>query len=258
MKIVLSGSGMLYPIHVGAIKRLLECGCIDEVCGTSGGAIIAAMIASGMDNYVDTVLDNLPAESKVLDPSFVNLRHYGLMSGKKIEDMFKKFYIPKFKDTKIPLKVITVDLNEKKHCIFGTKETPDFPIARAVRASMGIPGIFSPVSIGGNMHVDGGVVANFPLDIYGTGQDVVGVRIKPTIYRSNDILNIKDYISSIIGVMMDSLANHSIRAAVDARTITIPTTRSGLNFMLTKTEAEEMIEEGYSFVDKWLETHKVD
>jgi predicted acylesterase/phospholipase RssA len=108
------------------------------------------------------------------------------------------------------------------------------------------------------MHVDGGVVANFPLDIYGTGQDVVGVRIKPTIYRSNDILNIKDYISSIIGVMMDSLANHSIRAAVDARTITIPTTRSGLNFMLTKTEAEEMIEEGYSFVDKWLETHKVD
>lgn len=258
MKIVLSGSGMLYPIHVGAIKRLLECGCIDEICGTSGGAIVGAMIASGMDNFEDMVLDNLPADSNLLDPSFLNLRHYGLMSGKKIQEMFQKFYVKKFKDAVIPLKVITVDLNSKKHCIFGTKETPDFPVAKAVRASMGIPGIFSPISINNHMHVDGGVVANFPLDIYGTAKDVVGIRIKPSIYRENSILNVKDYISSIIGTMMDSLANSSIDAAIDARVVTIPTTRSGLNFMLSRNEAEEMIEEGYLFVDKWLKTHIVE
>ena len=50
VKLVLSGSGTRYPCFIGTIQRLLEEGYeIEEVCGTSGGAIIAAGFASWYD-----------------------------------------------------------------------------------------------------------------------------------------------------------------------------------------------------------------
>ena len=49
IKLVLSGSGTLYPVFVGAIKRLIKKGHqVQAICGTSGGAIVAAAIAGGM------------------------------------------------------------------------------------------------------------------------------------------------------------------------------------------------------------------
>jgi predicted acylesterase/phospholipase RssA len=265
IKLVLSGSGTRYPVHVGGIIRLQEEGYeIVEVCGTSGGAIIAAGIASGYNpsdpRCIELIKTILPSKSDIIDYSLKSLWcNWGLVEGNKLQARLKTIFKPTFKDAIIPLHIVTTNIDKQISRVFSTSRDPDLCIGTAVHASMAIPGIFAPVKINDNLHVDGGVISNYFLDIFGSGEDVIGLRFGSSGSSSGyapinpiQINNLKDYINATISSAVEAGNKEHIDEAVFARTITLKTKHPNLNFKIGDQEVDEMIDEGYKSVNQWL------
>lgn len=264
IKVVLSGSGTRYPVHVGGLIRLVEEGYeIEEMCGTSGGAIVAAGIASGHSigpQLVDIMKELLPSKQGLIDYSLLSLFfRWGFVKGDKITELFKQYSPRTFADTTIPLHVVTTNLDRRAPRIFSTKDTPGVCVATAVRASMSIPGVFTPVKIDNEYYVDGGLTGNFVLDIFGTGENVFGLRFGEKNRFANwkdaprnPINGVADFIDANIESMINATMREHIDDAMFARTITLDTKHGGLNFKMTESDIEEMVHEGWASVDKWL------
>jgi NTE family protein len=192
ISIVLSGSGTLFPLHAGALCAVEDAGyTIKEITGVSGGALVGALWAAGYRGRdLRKVLCDNPLTWKFWDLSLWPWRSLGLLKGRKIERLIGKIIGPvqKFKDVKdLHLNIVTACLDfqadplEPRPTYWTQKNSPDQSISRAVRASMSLPGIFTPVSMSdGLRHVDGGVLNNFPIDdLYPPDHPtkVLGIRI---------------------------------------------------------------------------------
>lgn len=249
IKLVLSGSGTLYPAHVGAVKAMVESGHqIEEVCGVSGGAIVAAAIASGykVDDLVKLVKQTLPAKNDLIDISLWSLlTKWGLIKGEKIEKMFEKFLVKTFADVKVPLKIVVANVNTGAPEFLSKETTPNLSIAKAVRASMAIPFVFCPVKLGQNTYVDGGWVSNFPIDVFGPGENVVGVRFDAAEKERKTISSIKDYIPALINTSIDANMSEDLEDARKACVIKVKTKHKNLNFGMTDKDVDEMVADGH-------------
>ncbi len=162
------GSGAAYGVSsVGALKVLDEKGIhIDVIAGTSMGAVIGSLYASG--------LSSKEIEDEILSMDWNKLLDFvvpekGFVSGNKIENYLRDILEhKKFEDLKIPLYVTAVDLKKGRLVVFNKGD-----IATAVRASISIPGIFTPVDMSGMRLVDGGVLDPLPTDIVKKRSDFV-------------------------------------------------------------------------------------
>ena len=85
----------------------------------------------------------------------------GLIKGQKIQNYFKKLFENKnFSDLKKPLYIISTDIFNSQEIVFNEGN-----LAKAVRASISVPGIFHPIVNNGRILVDGGVIDNLPIKI---------------------------------------------------------------------------------------------
>lgn len=162
------GGGAAYGLSaIGILKVLEEKGIpIDIISGTSIGAVIGALYASGMsasdleDEFSSIDLENL------LD--FVVPKR-GIVGGNKIENYLRQLIKNKsFKELEIPLYITAVDIDKGQLVIFKNGD-----VASAVRASMSIPGVFLPVEMGGRTLVDGGVLDPLPIDVLRKHADII-------------------------------------------------------------------------------------
>lgn len=257
VKIVLSGSGTLYPLHAGALWALWDAGYeAGEIAGVSGGAIIAAAVASGYrpgEELNTLLLETLPAKNKLLDFSWMPWWHWGLLKGNKLERKFKQIYVPTFFETTIPLHIVGVNLDTMERVIWNFQNSPNMNLSKAVRASISIPGVFKPVLINGDYHVDGGVAGSFLPDIYGEDEpEVMAFRILSTASLFERISSATDYIFSVIGTMLESLDAENIEDAGEVDQLNLLTDESFLNFNMDKKKVEELIQQGYDQTMKWL------
>jgi NTE family protein len=261
IKLVLSGSGTLYPVHVGGILRLAEAGYeISEVCGTSGGAIVAAALGTGYKpntELVKMIKATLPHKHNVIKPSLWTLFwRWGLIKSKDLESVMNEYLALRLGDTVIPTHIVAANIDTKTHRIFNSKDDPDFSLAKAVRTSISIPFVFEPIKIDGQLYVDGGVAANFPLDIFGTGKGVVGFRVRgKKTAAEKKISNIKDYTSAVLDTLIETNMKEHIEDAIFAKTIFLESEHDSLNFNISDTDVDAMIREGYDAVDSWLQTN---
>jgi len=265
IKVVLSGSGTRYPVHLGGLIRLVEEGYeVSEICGTSGGSIVATGVALGYDiksELPGMMIDLLPSKTGALKYSLISLfLKWGFINGDGIEKLFSKFTNGKLLgDTKIPLHIVTTNLDRQVMRVFSSETDPKMCIAKAVRASVSIPGVFTPVMIDKEMYVDGGLVGNYLIDRFGYDDDVFGFRFEDilpvTSYKEasyKKITNVREYLSANVDSIMNANAREHIEDALFARTITMRTRHDGLNFKMTEKDVEEMISDGYDSVDFWL------
>ena len=161
----LGGGGAKGFAHVGVYEVLLERKVpIDAVVGCSIGAIVGAGIAMG----------KTPAELKEMMMAFSSHvphlfmpRKTGLTRGavlaaaeedSALEQAFSKDL--RFEDLKLPFAVNAVDLITGAEVIFDSG-----PLLPAVRASMSLPGLYPPVSLGDYLLVDGGVINKNPVHL---------------------------------------------------------------------------------------------
>lgn len=198
--IVLSGGAAKGLAHIGVLKVLEEIGVHpDYIGGTSMGSIIAGLYAMGYDaNAIEKMVSSidweeflndkirrtnlsneekedfdrfiltLPVEKKkILIPS-------GVKTGQNFSTLlsqmaFHVHHVDDFSKLPVPFLCVATDIETGEAVVLRKGYLPD-----AIRASMAIPTIFTPVEIDGHILVDGGLINNFPVDeVKSMGADVI-------------------------------------------------------------------------------------
>jgi len=168
--IALGGGGAKGYAHIGVLKTFNRLGIeFDVISGTSIGALVGAVYASGnLDR-----LEEITTKFSVIDIPLLlspTISKQGFFSGKKIGEILKEI-IPESNIEELPksYSAVCVDLN-KPQIVTLTKGN----LVTAVRASISIPGIFTPIKSGDQLLVDGGVLEPVPVEAArNMGADIV-------------------------------------------------------------------------------------
>lgn len=200
--VVLAGGGAKGFAHLSVLRRLEKDGIqISRIVGTSMGAVIGGLYAAGMST------DDIEEVVGGLDPSKVALdqlnrlelpprtrayqRQYpidlefgvkqgglsfarGMSDGQRFLGLLQHLttHIPSavdFNDLKIPFRAVATRFRDGETQVFDRGA-----LHLAIRASMAAPAVFAPVEIDGESYVDGGLVANLPIEVaLKEGADVI-------------------------------------------------------------------------------------
>ena len=210
--LVLGGGAARGFAHVGVIRALeQEKIPIDLVVGTSVGSLIGAIYAADLNSFeLEWTAFSLQKEDLFDYGMLTAVMGMGLARGDKLEAFVKgKMAVQDIEQLKIPFAAVATDLN------WGTKVVLDHgSIARAVRASSAIPGVFQPVSHMGKLLVDGGVVDNIPISVArAKGADlVVAVDISENVGNTN-ITNLVDVMLQAANIMFALNVEHTKKDA---------------------------------------------
>ena len=191
--VVLSGGGAKGVAHVGVLKVLEEAGIpIDIITGTSMGSIVGGLYAIGYNahsldsvvrsqdwSYVITDKEDMRSQSLsdwekqytyVISTGLTigkrDQNSGGLIKGKNLAQWFEKLCVGYndslnfSRDLPIPFACVATDIINYEEYDFHSGRLP-----QALRASMAIPAVFSPVRLEGKVLVDGGLRNNYPVDI---------------------------------------------------------------------------------------------
>ena len=231
--VALEGGGALGLAHIGVLQWLEENHVpIDYIAGTSMGGLVGGFFATGMSpeelkkliagmNWDEILRDRIPYQ----DLSFQrkqDQRAYpnslvlglrgglylpaGLNAGHQIGLLIDRETLPYFGLTSfdalpVPFRCVATDLVSGKEFVF-----KDGSLAEALRATMSIPGAFTPVNDGKRVYVDGGLVDNLPTSVVRQmGADIViAVHLETQPMEAQDI-------QSLLSVL-----EQSVRAVISA------------------------------------------
>lgn len=236
--LVLSGGGAKGLAHIGVLKSIEEAGVrIDYIGGTSMGAIIGALYASGYSahqldsifsqtNFSRLIQDEIPRRSKTfyekqeaekyaLILPFENFKiglPSGISKGQNVYNLLAKLTrhvsdVSDFSKLPIPFFCIATNVETGEEVILNHGYLP-----QAVTASGALPSILSPVIINDTVLIDGGVVNNYPVkEVRAKGMDIIiGVDVQ-------DSLKSRDHLQSAFRILMQINNFTTINAMVDKR-----------------------------------------
>jgi NTE family protein len=182
------GGGTKCLSYIGVLRVLEAKGMeISEYVGTSMGALIASLAASGVSSIDMTKIAMPLAKKDFLDLNLSELLLYqtkanSVFKGEKLADFIRKLIpISDFRKLPKPLFINSVDLVTGSNIFFGSSGYEDVPIPDAVYASCAIPGVFSPKKIGEAYFVDGGVVDNLPIRFAESREPDLIIAVIPSI-----------------------------------------------------------------------------
>lgn len=225
--VVLSGGGAKGVAHIGALKVIEEAGIpVDIVCGTSMGALVGGLYSIG---YTPAEMDSIVRAqdwsmllSDRIDPDLLNLHQReeqntyalirgitrdrpqlgGLIRGRNLSMLFQKLcvnYTDSIDFNSLPRRYacVATDLVSNNEVDFHSGH-----LTKAMRASMAIPGVFTPIRLGNMVLVDGGLTNNYPADIAkAMGADIIiGVNVQNAPRSADDIDNAGDVMNQIIDI----------------------------------------------------------
>lgn len=161
VRLVLAAGGARGVAHIGVIEKLEEAGCeIIEVVGCSMGAVIGGLYAAGHLPAYRQWLLSLDRATVFKQMDFTLTRH-GFVKGEKVFNTISEMFGSRnIEDLPIPFAAVATELKNGQEVVFREGE-----LFQALRASISIPGIFTPVHHPGGQWVDGGVVNPLPLNL---------------------------------------------------------------------------------------------
>ena len=223
--LVLSGGGAKGFAHIGVLKVIDSLGIkIDYISGTSMGAIIGALYATGYSgkqleaifenqDFDELINDEFPRETK----SFYereNAQKYAvslpfekfkislpsaLSRGQNVYNLLYQLMLPvneitDFEKLPIPFFCIATNIETGESLILDKGR-----LAEAVTASGALPSLFQPVMIDGNILIDGGVTNNFPVEELRTkGMDIIiGVDVQDALKDRESLKSAPDILLQI-------------------------------------------------------------
>ncbi|MGB5818566.1 MAG: patatin-like phospholipase family protein [Saonia sp.] len=221
--LVLSGGGAKGMAHIGVLKVIEEAGVqIDYIGGTSMGAIVGALYASGYSateldsifkntDFVALIQDNLPRDAKTfyekenseryaLTLPFNNFKisfPSAISRGQNIYNELVRFLyhvkdVADFDELPIPFFCIATDIETGEEVLLDNGYLPE-----AILASGTFPSLFEPSEINGKILIDGGVVNNYPIQkVKDMGADVIiGVDVQ-------DVLSDRESLQSATEILL--------------------------------------------------------
>ena len=240
--LALSGGGALGLAEIGVIQWMEENHIpVDRIAGTSMGSIIGAMYATGMSPAeIQKFAEKIDWDEAFLpEPVYTQLSYRrkqdrrdflieaplglkhglsgpnGYNSGQGVGLLLDRIAFPEsgvasFDDLPIPFRCVATDMLSGEGVVLR-----DGPLAQAVRASMAIPGVFTPVEINGRVLADGGMVQNIPvetvLDMNADAVIAVELRLPPGDVKELETLT--GVLSRAVDVMITQNEHRSLALA---------------------------------------------
>lgn len=223
--LVLSGGGAKGMAHIGALKIIEEAGItIDYIGGTSMGAIVGSLYASGYSaneldsifrqaNFSELIQDNLPRGAKTFYEKEDSERYAltlpfdkfkisfpkAISGGQRIyNELARLLYhvkdINDFNKLPIPFFCIATDIETGQEVLLNKGYLPE-----AVMASGTFPSLFEPAEVDGKILIDGGVLNNYPVkEVKQLGADIIiGVDVQHDLKDRESLNSATDIILQI-------------------------------------------------------------
>jgi NTE family protein len=272
--LVLSGGAARGLAHIGVLKALEEQGIkIDAIAGTSMGAVIGGLYASGytIDELEKIALDidwqqalsdapprkDVPFRRKQDDRDFLVKQKLsfrddgslglplGVIQGQNLALLLESLLahasdIRDFDKLPIPFRAVATDIVSGEKMVFRKGHLP-----QVIRASMSIPAVFAPVEVNGRLLVDGGMVDNIPLDVAREmGVDIaIVVDIGTPLRNRKQLATVIDVLNQSI-ILMTQRNSQEQLATLHANDILIQPSLAGFG-VTDFGRAQEMIDAGY-------------
>jgi NTE family protein len=238
--LVLGGGGARGGAHIGVIRVLEEMHIpVDYIAGTSIGSLVGALYAMGMDaDELEELVGNLDWDDLFNDETErqnqsirrksddtkslygpklgvgkgSQLVQRGAITGQKINFLFEtlvkqRSQVSRFDDLPIPYRAVATDLVTGQAVILSEGD-----LALAMKASMSVPGIFSPVVLGDQLLVDGGIANNVPIDVVrAMGADIViAVNVGTGLSAREDLSSMLAVVGQLTNILTNSNTERNI------------------------------------------------
>jgi NTE family protein len=161
------GSGAAFGLaHIGVLRVLEKENIpVDVISGSSIGALVGALWAAGMKaddlEVLARGINKRTGFFKLLGFRDLSIAHMGFFKGNQITRFLESYIGNKtFQDLQIPVKIIAANLLTSEKVVLESGRVVD-----AIRASIGIPGIFRPLFYRGDYLIDGGVIDPLPVRV---------------------------------------------------------------------------------------------
>jgi NTE family protein len=266
--VALGGGSARGLAHVGVLRWFEEHRIpIDVMVGTSMGGLVGGAFASGWSSAeLATLLEETDWDTMFGGSSFKfrNVRRkldgraypsrieFGLKggltmpeainNGQQVELMLARIAavygsLDSFDVLPTPFRAVSVDLLTAERVVLDRGS-----LARAMRATMSLPGVFPPVEMDGRVLVDGGAMNNVPADVVrDLGADVV---IAVNVGAAADKTTVNYTIFGLMGGTVDAMMRASTREAMKAATIVITPALDGFGSLDWRRNSE-LAEQGY-------------
>lgn len=264
--LVLSGGGLNGFSHIGAIQALNRIGLLNNIntfAGTSIGALICGLLVIG---YTPKEIENFSLKfhfDKLMKINFSNLMEsYGLDDGSRVDYVLKTLIREKLGIDNITLNelyqrthkiLITVStcIDDKKTYYFHYQSEPNIPLHLAIRISMCLPLLYTPIKYNNKYFVDGGCTNNYPIGLFKHRlSHVIGIFIYNDSCTTH-MTHINDYIQKLISVMIDN--GYRIAKKYNSYTIwLVGDYNNTIAFRMSKSKKRELINYGFNTCIKKL------
>jgi NTE family protein len=280
--LIISGGSMKTIAVLGALKYLEKdklLGHIDNYIGTSAGSLVCFFLAIGysVSEIIHFVKDHLLGSNlyaltldEVLNLNILN--SFGMDSGKNISQLFEDALFLKFhrkdidflelgKLTGKNLVICVANVSKGISEYLNIDTTPNTSVITALRMSISLPFIFTPVFYNDCYYVDGGIYESFPLSYINTFKDhlkdTLGIYTAASLDNTRNIKSMLDYISSIFGsiiVKANQLSNQNVSDKIKIIRIEFDDMDSAsfdfetLSFELDEKIIDDYIEIGYNHI----------
>ncbi|GCB34828.1 patatin-like phospholipase family protein [Bacteroides faecalis] len=224
--VVLSGGGAKGVAHIKALKVIEEAGIpIDYIVGTSMGSIVGGLYAIGYtpeqldsmvrkQNWTFLLSDRIKRSSMSLTDRERSEKHIvsipftknpkeiagGLIKGQNLANLFSDLTVGyhdsiSFNKLPIPFACVSANVVNGDQVVFH-----EGVLSTAMRASMAIPGVFTPVRMDSMVLVDGGIVNNYPADVAkAMGADIIiGVDVQNALKSADKLNSAPDILGQIV------------------------------------------------------------
>ena len=272
--LVLSGGAARGLAHIGVLKALEEQGVvIDAIAGTSMGAVVGGLYAAGyrVDELEQLAIEvdwqralsdapprkNIPFRRKQDDRDFLVKQKLsfrddgslglplGVLQGQNLALLLEKLFaragaVEDFDELPIPFRAVAADISTGETIVFSHGH-----LALAVRASMSIPALLTPVEVDGRLLVDGGISNNIPVDIArAMGVDrVIVVDIGSPLASTESLQTVFNILNQSVALLTRRNSDEQL-ATLQAQDILVQPELTG--FGITDfSHAQDMMDAGY-------------
>lgn len=235
--LTLGSGGARGLAHIGVLQVLEENGIRpDMVAGCSAGAIFGAIYAAGTDLYLLGRFAETLVAKDLVDPTLP--QKGGLLNGEKVRELVRILtHNLTHTGTRIPFYCTAVDLQSGEQKVFDRGLLCD-----NVRASMAVPGVFTPARVEGRWYGDGGILEELPVKcLRERGADIVltsDLGIKKNEF-DGDHLSAVDVLNRSFSIMQE----HMTAAQTDKGDVVMRPDASFMGLLLTSNAAHS-VEEG--------------
>ncbi len=259
--LVLSGGGARGLAHVGVLKVLeRERIPVDAIAGTSMGAIIGGLYASGMTaaelerellglDWEALFANRIPRENLSqrrkeedfeISPaveigldrrSGTPMLPLGSVSSRGLELLLRRYTLPvrqvqRFDALPIPFRAVATDMETGAAVVFREGD-----LAQALRASMSVPGVFPPSEVGGRILGDGGLVDNLPVAVARQlgAERVIAVNIGTPLARRETLGSVVGLTAQMINILTEQNVQRSIASLREGQDLLVAPDLGGLS-----------------------------